>query len=165
MHIYCRHFFFLQWFDIWLTVLQLIMQCDLLTVETTKLLVFALSFNAPKKHVLNYFVLEMAEIVIAKRRHRREHRARGRRERIFFINLFRKRKNASKHIIFQAMLFVNLHWEIKENLVPLTRRSDAITGLSKLLATLHFLASGSFQSISWPAAISPCRPRLVAHWS
>ncbi len=60
-----------------------------------------------KKHVLNYFALEMAAIVVARRRHRREQRARGRRERIFFferINLFGK-NTLSEHIVCQAMLF------------------------------------------------------------
>ncbi len=44
----------------------------------------------PKKRVLNYFALEMVAFVVARRRHRREQRARGRRERIFStrINLF-----------------------------------------------------------------------------
>ncbi len=53
-----------------------------------KLLVFAPLFNAQKKHVLNYFALEMAAIIVA--RGTREQRAHGRRERIFStcINLF-----------------------------------------------------------------------------
>ncbi len=42
------------------------------------------------------------------------------------------------HVIF------NLLQEIKDDLEPSTR-SHAIPGLSKLLATVHFLASGSFQ--------------------
>ncbi len=47
-------------------------------------------FNAQKKHVLNYFALEIAAIIVTRRRHCREQRARGRRERIFStrINLF-----------------------------------------------------------------------------
>ncbi len=48
-----------------------------------KLLVFAQLFNAPKKHVLNYFALEMAAIIVARRRHHREKSARGRRERMY----------------------------------------------------------------------------------
>ncbi len=39
--------------------------------------------HPPKKRVLNYFALEMVAFVVARRRHRREQRARGRRERIF----------------------------------------------------------------------------------
>ncbi len=66
------------------------MQCDLLTFALVKLLVFGPLFNVPKKHALNYFALEMAAFVVAKRRHHREQRARGRRKRIFskIINLF-----------------------------------------------------------------------------
>ncbi len=37
-----------------------------------KLLEFAPLFNAPNKHVLNYIVLEMAVIIVARRRHHRE---------------------------------------------------------------------------------------------
>ncbi len=51
------------------------------TFVLIKLLAFAPLFNAQKKHVLNYFELEMVAIV-ARRRHRREQRARGG-ERIF----------------------------------------------------------------------------------
>ncbi len=100
-----------------------------------KLLVFAPLFNVPKKHVLNYFVLEMA-----RRRHRREQRARGRRERIFStrINLFVmpeehiiRTYSLPRHVIFYLLQ------EIKDDFEPSTR-SHAIPGLSKLLATLHF---------------------------
>ncbi len=89
----------------------------------------------------------MAAIIVDKRRHCREQRARGRRERIFFthFNLFRKQEehivqtyNLPSHVIF------NLLQEMKDDLKPSTR-SHAIPALSKLLANLHFLASGSFQ--------------------
>ncbi len=55
-----------------------------------KLLAFAPLFNAKKKHVLNCFALEMTAIIVAKWKHRREQKARGRRERVFStcINLF-----------------------------------------------------------------------------
>ncbi len=39
----------------------------------------------------------------------------------------------------------NLLQEIKNDLEPPTRSQNKISGLSKLLATLNFLASGSFQ--------------------
>ncbi len=83
------------------------MQRVLLTFVLVKLLVFVPLFNVQKKHVLNYFALEMAAIIVAKRRHRREQRSRGRRERIFStrINLFGK-NTLSKHIVCQAMLFL-----------------------------------------------------------
>ncbi len=53
-------------------------------VALVKLLVFAPLFKAPKKHVLNFFVLEMAAIVIARRRDSRKQRGHGRRKRNFF---------------------------------------------------------------------------------
>ncbi len=46
--------------------------------------------------------------------------------------------NLPSHVIF------NLLQEIKDDLEPSTRR-HIIPGLSELLATLNFLASGSFQ--------------------
>ncbi len=56
-----------------------------------KWLAFTPLFNAPKKHVLNNFTLEIATIIVVRRRHCREQRARGRRERIC-------QKNTSEHI-------------------------------------------------------------------
>ncbi len=50
------------------------MQRILLTFALVKLLAFAPLFNAQKKHVLNYFALEMAAIIVARRRNRRERR-------------------------------------------------------------------------------------------
>ncbi len=46
-------------------VLKWITQRLLLTFAFVKLLAFGPLFNAPKKHVLNYFALEMAAIVVA----------------------------------------------------------------------------------------------------
>ncbi len=84
-------------------------------------------YLTPKKSMfkqsLNYFVLEMAAIIVARRRHRRELRARGRRERIFStrIHLFwmpEEHISFAYHIVCQAML---------------------------ILKNLNSLASGSFQ--------------------
>ncbi len=58
-------------------VFKWITQRVLLSFVLVKLLVFAPLLNAPKKHVLNYFGLEIA----ARRRHRKEQRASGRRRR------------------------------------------------------------------------------------
>ncbi len=82
------------------------MQQDLLTFALVKLLIFAPFFNT-QKSLSNYFALEMAAVVVARRRHRREQRARGRRERISstHIHLFGK-NTLSKHIVCQAMLFL-----------------------------------------------------------
>ncbi len=97
----------------------------------------------------NYFALEMAAIVVARRRRRREQRARGRMERIFstWIHLFGM---PVEHIIWTYRLpsHVIFKWlqEIKDDLEPSTR-SHATPGLSKLLANLHFLTSGSFNVI------------------
>ncbi len=122
-------------------VFKWITQRILLTFALVKLLVFAPLFNAQIKHVLNYFALEMAAIV-ARRRHCRVQRARGRRERIFStcINLFRRQE---EHIVQTYRLpshaIFNLLQEKK------TTRSHAIPSLSKLLANLNFLVSGCFQ--------------------
>ncbi len=54
------------------------MQCILLTFALVKLLSFAPLFNSPqKKHVLNYFALEMAEIIVAENREERVVEGRG----------------------------------------------------------------------------------------
>ncbi len=125
-----------------------ITQRDLLTFVLIKLLVFTPLFNAQKTHVLNYFALEMAAIVVARRRHHREQRARGRREGIFsyiLIYLECQKNTLSEHnFMFAKPCYFNLLQEIKDDLEPSTR-SHAIPDLSKLLETLHFLASGSFQ--------------------
>lgn len=110
---------------------------------------FARLFNAEKKHVLNHFALEMAAIVVARRRHRRNQRLHGRRERIFStrINLFgMPEQQIIQKFRLPSHVILNLLEEIQDDLEPSTRRSHAIPGVSKLLATLHFLSSGSFQS-------------------
>ncbi len=120
------------------SVFKWITQWDFLTYALVKLLVFAPLFNTAKKHVLNYFALC---------RHCREQRAHGKRDIIFFshIHLFGmpvehiiRKYSLPSHVIF------NLLQQIKDNLEPSTR-SHAIPGLSKLHATLNFLASGFFQ--------------------
>ncbi len=89
----------------------------------------------------------MAAIIVARRKHRRDQRARARSERILStrINLFWM---PEEHIIWTYRLpshvIFNLLQEIKDDLEPSTR-SNAKPGLSKLLANLNFLASGSFQ--------------------
>ncbi len=62
------------------SVFKWIMQRDLLTFALVKLLAFALLFNAQKKHVLNYFALEMAAIIVARggTAENREHVVEGR---------------------------------------------------------------------------------------
>ncbi len=90
--------------------------------------------------------------MVTRRRHCWEQRARGRMESIFFtlINLFRKQEHIVQtyhlpsHVIFNILMLMLLQ-EIKEDLEPPTRSNQAIPGPSKLLANLHFLASGSFQ--------------------
>ncbi len=107
-----------------------------------KLLALEPLFNAPKKHGLNFLRLKWMQFVA--RRHRREQRAHGRRERIFphvFIYLEKyiiRTYRLPSHVIFYLLQ------EIKDNSEPSTR-SHAKPGLSKRLATLHYLASGSFQ--------------------
>ncbi len=117
-------------------VFKWITQCDLQKFALVKLLAFAPLFYI-KKHLLNYFALEMAAIAVAWRRHRRERREHGRRRGFFptRIDLFGMPEEhfirtywLPSHVIF------NLHQEIKDNLEPLTRS----------LATLHFVVSGSF---------------------
>ncbi len=55
-------------------VLKFVTKRNLLTYALIKLQVFVPLFNTPKKHVLNYFALEMAAVIVARRRHRREQR-------------------------------------------------------------------------------------------
>ncbi len=63
-----------------------------------KLLVFAPLYNAQKKHVLNYFALEMAAIIVARG---------GTAENKERVVEGRGIKNIlSKHIVCQAMLFL-----------------------------------------------------------
>ncbi len=131
---------------------------------------FGLSVQWP----LNYIALEMAAIITARRRHRREQRALGRRERIFstHINLFGM---PEQHIIrtyhLPSHVIFNLLQEIKDDLEPSTRR-HIIPGLSEFLATPHFLASGSFQCTvanlffySLFVTTLICAALGVLHWS
>ncbi len=82
----------------------------------------------------------MAEIIVARRWHRREQRVCGRRERNFStrINLFGM---PEEHIIqtyhLPSHVIFNLLQEIKDDLESSTR-SQAIPDLSKLLANLNF---------------------------
>ncbi len=80
---------------------------NLLMFVLVKLLLFAPLFNAPKKHVLNYFALEMAATVVARRRHCREDEAE---EWVFFtrilIYLEYQKNTLSEHIFYPAMLFL-----------------------------------------------------------
>ncbi len=108
-------------------VFKWITQRDLLTFALVKLLAFVLLF----KHVLNYFELEMAAIVVAENRERVDFSS--------LINLFGK-NTLSEHIV----VIFNLLQIIKDDFEPLSR-SHTIPALSKLLANLNFLAFGSFQ--------------------
>ncbi len=85
----------------------------------------------------------MAAIVVARRRQIRERMVEGRG---FFphllIYLECQKNTLSEHM--PSHVIFNLLQEIKYDLEPSTRR-QAIPGLSKLHATLNFLASGSFQ--------------------
>ncbi len=104
---------------------------------------FAPLFDAQKKHVLNYFALEMAAIIVA-RRHQGAH---GRKMRIFLMRIILNARRT--HFIIcisfatQCYFFFYLFQELKDDLEPSTR-SHAIPGLSKLLANLHFLTSVFF---------------------
>ncbi len=122
----------------WRIVFKWITQWYLLTFALVQLLIFVPLFNAPKKHV-KLFCARNGCNFVARRRHRREQRARGRRERIFstHFNLFGmpeehiiRTYSMPDHVIF------NLLQEIKDDLEPSTR-SHAIP---RLLATHHFLA-------------------------
>ncbi len=139
-------------------VFKWITQCILLTFALVKLLAFAPLFNAQKKHVLNYFALEMAAIIVARRRHRREQRACGRRERIFStsINLF---SMPEEHIIrtyrLPSHVIFKLLQEIKDDFEPSTR-NHAIPALSKLLAnfiSLFFICDYANLRCAWYIAL------------
>ncbi len=92
-----------------------------LTFALVKFLAFAPLFNARKKHVLNYFALEMAAIIVARRSG-------------FFstrINLFwMPEENIIRTYRLPSHVIFNL---LQENI-----RWLWIPGLSKLLANLHF---------------------------
>ncbi len=146
----------------------------LLTLALIKLLEFAPLFNAQKKHFLNYFALEMAAIIVGRRRHRREQRVCGRRERVYSTRIILNARRTHficisyrlpSHVIF------NLLQEIKDDLEPSTR-SHAIPALSKLLANLNFSASCSFQRTvaslflySLFATTLICAARGILRWS
>uniref|UniRef100_A0A672ZN21 Putative nuclease HARBI1 n=1 Tax=Sphaeramia orbicularis TaxID=375764 RepID=A0A672ZN21_9TELE len=79
---------------------------------------------------------------------RHRHNQRERRQRIFcaLINIFGMTEEKiieTYHLPSNAIL--ELLDKLGDNLGPVTRRSHAIPAMTKLLATLHFLASGSFQ--------------------
>ncbi len=97
---------------------------------------FTLLFNAQKKHVLNYFALEMDALIVARRRHCRDQRARGTSE-SFFLNVWIYFE-CQKNILFAKPCYFYLLQEIKDDLEPSTS-SRSIPALSKLLANLHFL--------------------------
>ncbi len=101
-----------------------------------KWLVFVPLFNAQK--VLNYFVLEMAAIIVVRRNtEMRECVVEGRIY-LFIWNARRTWKYSfPSHVIFYLLQ------EIKEDLEPSTR-SHVIPGLSKLLAT---------SSMFWPLVL------------
>ncbi len=92
-------------------------KCFLITFVLVKLLAFAPLFNAPKKHVLNYFALEMAAIVFA-RMHRRERVVEGRGFPHILYYFECQKDTLSEHIICQDMLFFYLLQEIKDELEP-----------------------------------------------
>ena len=89
---------------------------------------------------------EMAAVIRARRRHRQRRRA----QRIFGtrITLFElseqeiiTRYRLSSHAILELLE------QIKDDIESSTQRSHSIPAVVKLLATLQFLASGSFQSV------------------
>ncbi len=121
-------------------VFKWITQRILLTFALIKLLAFATLFNAQKKPVLNYFALEVAAIIVARRRHRREQRARSRKERIFPHVFIWKEHIIWTYCLPSHVIFYLLQ-EIKDDLEPPTR-SHTIPTPSK---PLNFLAFGSFQ--------------------
>ncbi|XP_028315330.1 putative nuclease HARBI1 [Gouania willdenowi] len=88
----------------------------------------------------------MAAVIVARRRHRLNKRLR--RERIFptRVNIFGMNE---PEIIDTYRLSSNAILELLDelwsDLEPATKRSHAIPSMAKLLAVLHFLASGSFQ--------------------
>ncbi len=102
-------------------VFKWITQHVLLTFALVKLLAFAPLFNAQKKHVLNYFALEMAAIFVARRRHRREQRVCGRRERIFSTRINLLWMQEWKYCLPSHVIF-NLLQEIRQHGTPIYRR-------------------------------------------
>ncbi len=124
-------------------VFKWITQRVLLTFALVKLLAVAPLFNAPKKHVLNYFALEMAAIIVVGRSHHRKCVVEGRG---FFphILFWMPEEHIIRTYCLPSHVIFNLLQKIKDDLEPSTR-SHVKTGLSKLIANFHFLASGSFQ--------------------
>lgn len=89
----------------------------------------------------------MAAALFARRRARRQ-RERQRKERIFHqrITLFQMpESDVIKLYRLPSHVILSLLDEIKDDMEPRTKRSHAIPGLTKLLAALHLLSSGSFQ--------------------
>ena len=88
----------------------------------------------------------MAAVLLARRRRRNQ---RARRERIFHLR-FDLFGMSGERIIgtyrFPRAVIMELLAELREDLESRTRRTKAIPPLTKLLASLHFLASGSFQT-------------------
>ncbi|XP_063798305.1 putative nuclease HARBI1 [Pseudophryne corroboree] len=73
-----------------------------------------------------------------------------RRRRIFLCRKQLKRIRESKVLKMYRLpseAIVHLYQKIKRDISPKTKRSHAILGITKLLATLQFLASGSYQYI------------------
>ncbi len=84
-----------------------------------------------------------------------------------FIYLECQKNTLSEHIVCQSHVIFNLLQEIKDDLEPST--SHTIPGLSKLLANLHCLSSGSFQhtvaSLFFFATTLICATLGILHWS
>ncbi len=101
-----------------------------------------LLFNA-QKNMSNYFSLKNGCNYCCWRSYRRESRAGGRRKRIFSTRIILNARITHYQYCLPSHVIFNYLQKIKDDLEPSTR-SHAITGLSKLLAKLHFLASVSF---------------------
>uniref|UniRef100_A0A3B4Y3T8 DDE Tnp4 domain-containing protein n=1 Tax=Seriola lalandi dorsalis TaxID=1841481 RepID=A0A3B4Y3T8_SERLL len=87
----------------------------------------------------------MAAVIVARRRRRHD---RQRRERIFSVRVplfgMAEEKTIETHRL-SGDAILELLREVGADLDPVTRRSPAVPAVAKLLATLHFLVSGSFQ--------------------
>uniref|UniRef100_A0A3B4T4Q7 Putative nuclease HARBI1 n=1 Tax=Seriola dumerili TaxID=41447 RepID=A0A3B4T4Q7_SERDU len=87
----------------------------------------------------------MAAVIVARRRHWHD---RQWRERIFSVRVtlfgMAEKKIIETYRLSGDAILELLH-EVGADLDPVTRRSHAVPAMAKLLATLHFLASGSFQ--------------------
>uniref|UniRef100_A0A3B4TDM9 DDE Tnp4 domain-containing protein n=1 Tax=Seriola dumerili TaxID=41447 RepID=A0A3B4TDM9_SERDU len=87
----------------------------------------------------------MAAVIVARRQRRHN---RQRRERIFSVRVtlfgMIEEKIIETYRLSGDAILEPLR-EVGADLDPVTRRSHAVPAMAKLLATLHFLASGSFQ--------------------